>query len=235
MNLLELDGVSLRAREEQRERVVLSDVTLQVARAEAVGVWGPRRSGRTSLLRVAAGIQAPDSGTVRFQGRDLAGERYSALGQGIGYVTTTLRGGEDQRVLEQVAASLLARGVRVDEARERAREALASTEAQRCAANRVSELSGGEAMRVAIARALALSPALIVVDEPTAVVGLGERDGILSLLRSLTAHGTAVLAALSEPDELAGFHRALTLTEGELRGRGSPELAPVVALHRRSV
>ena len=235
MSLLELERVGLRARDGQRERVVLGEVTLGVGSAETVGVWGARRSGRTSLLRVAAGIQAPDSGTVRFEGRDLADARYGALGQGIGYVTTTLRGGEEQRVIEQVAAGLLARGVAVDEARGRARDALASAGARECAARRVCELAGGEVLRVAIARALALSPALILVDEPTAGVGLGEREGILALFRSLAGQGTAVLAALSEPDELAGFHRALTLTDGELRGRGSPELAPVVALRRRSV
>jgi ABC-type cobalamin/Fe3+-siderophores transport system ATPase subunit len=235
MSLLELDRVNLRAREEDRERIVLRDITLQVACGELVGVWGPRRSGRTSLLRVAAGIQEPDSGTVRFDGHDLAVDRYSTLGQGIGYVTKTLRGGEEQGVLEQVAAALLARGVPVDEARDRAREALAATEAQHCAAARVAELAGGEAVRVALARTLALSPALVVIDEPTETVGLGERDGILALLRSVASRGIAVLAAISEPDELAGFHRALTLSEGELRGQSSPELAPVVALRRRGV
>jgi ABC-type lipoprotein export system ATPase subunit len=235
MSLLELDRVTLHAREEHRERLVLSDVALEVASGELVGVWGPRRSGRTSLLRLAAGIQAPHGGTVRFEGRDLASARYRALGHGIGFVTKSLRGSEEQRVLEEVATTLLARGIPVNAARERAREALAMTQAEQCAAHRVSELGSGEALRVALARTLALSPLLIVIDEPTGTVGLGERDSILALLRELAARGTAVLATLSEPDELAGFHRALTLSEGKLRGQTAPELAPVVALRGRGV
>jgi ABC-type sugar transport system ATPase subunit len=74
-----------------------------------------------------------------------------------------------------------------------------------------------------------------VIDEPVATVTLSERDEILALLRRLAASGIAVLASVSEPTELAGAHRALTLSDGELRGQSEPELAPVVALRRSGV
>ena len=95
---------------------------------------------------------------------------------------------------------------------------------------RVDELGAGEALRVGLARALCLDPSVLVVDEPTATVRLGERDEILTLLRRLASEGIAILASASEPDELAGAHRALTLSDGRLRGQSAPELAPVVAL-----
>ncbi len=235
MSLLSVEAVSKHRREAGREHVVLREVSLQIEAGELVGVWGARRSGRTTLLRIAAGIEQPDSGRVVFDDRDLAGHAEQTLGTGIGYVARTMRGGEEQRVLEQVATTLLARGVHVGRARERARAALLRTGAEGCAAMRVGELTAGELTRVAIARSLALSPALIVIDEPTAAVELAERDSILMLLRELALQRTAVLASSGAPEELAGFHRILSLGEGQLRGAPSADLAPVVALHSRAV
>jgi ABC-type sugar transport system ATPase subunit len=236
MSLLALEHISKRYREGQRERTVLRDVSLELDAGELAIVWGLRRAGRTTLLRIAAGIEPPDEGAVRFAGRDLAEHRERALGEGIGYVQKTLRAGEEQGVLEQVTAPLLARGIGVRKAQARAREALARAGGEHCGAMRVGELGGGEAVRVALARTLALAPALVVIDEPTATVELGERDGILALLRALAADGVAVLASTGEAVELAGAHRALSLGEGTLRGpAGAPELAPVVALRRRGV
>jgi putative ABC transport system ATP-binding protein len=235
MSLLSIESVSQHRSDGGREHLVLREVTLEIEAGELVGIWGARRSGRTTLLRIAAGIEQPDSGRVRFKDRDLAARGGTALGAGIGYVTKAIRAGEEQSVLEQVAAALLARGVPLDEAHERSRAALAGAGAQSCAALRAGELSGGEAMRVAIARALALAPALLVIDEPTATVELAERDGILALLRELARDGTAVLASSGAPDELAGFHRVLTLGDGMLRGAASAGLAPVVALRSRGM
>jgi putative ABC transport system ATP-binding protein len=112
---------------------------------------------------------------------------------------------------------------------------LRRVEAEHSAAMRVSELTGGEALRVALARALCPSPSLLVIDEPTATARFSERDEILALLGKLATDGVAILASVSEPDELAGAHRALTLSDGQLRGRSSPSLAPVVALRRSSM
>ncbi len=232
MSLLAVEHVSKRYREGQRERIVLDDVSAEVREGELVVLYGERRSGRTTLLRIAAGIETPDSGTVVFAGRDLAAHGESALGEGIGYVQKTLRGGEEQGVLAQVAAPLLARGISLGQARETARAALVRAGAQHCAAAAVSELSAAETVRVGLARTLALSPTLLVIDEPAAGVELSERDGILAQLRTLAGEGTAVLASTGEPTELAGAHRALTLSDGRLRGPSSPELATVVALRR---
>jgi putative ABC transport system ATP-binding protein len=229
MSLLELEAVTKRYRSGQRERNVLSEVSLTVDAGELAVVWGARRSGRSTLLRIAAGVEAPDSGSVRFEGQPL-GE--GSIGTGIGYVAKTLRAKEEQGVLDQVGAVLLARGVGVHEARERAREALARAGGERCAAMKVSELGGGEALRVAIARTLALGPKVLVVDEPAATVEMSERDEVLALLRGLTRDGVAVLASTGEAEQLAGADVALTLRDGQLHGQRREEPATVVALRR---
>jgi ABC-type multidrug transport system ATPase subunit len=230
MSLLSLKGVSKHYADGPRERVVLRDVSLELAAGESVVVWGLRRSGRSTLLRVACGIEAPDSGLVCFDGRNLAEDGGGVLGAGIGYCRKTLRSSEAQTAREEVMVGLLARGMPPSTARSRAEAALERTGAEDCGDLRLSELDSGEAIRVALARTFALRPRLLVVDEPVGGVDLIERDGILTLLRSLADEGTAVLASAGEPTGLTGADRALTLGEGELRSGPAPELARVLAL-----
>lgn len=229
MSLLELQAVTKRYRSGQRERSILSDVELRLDAGELAVVWGARRSGRTTLLRIAAGVEAPDSGRVVFEGQRLDDR---AIGTGVGYVAKTLRANEEQGVLDQIAAVLLARGIGVHESRQRARDALRRADGERCAAMKVSELGGGESLRVAIARTLALSPKVLVVDEPAATVEISERDEVLALLRSLARDGLAVLASTGEAEQLAGADVALTLRDGQLQGPSREQTATVLPLRR---
>jgi len=232
MSLLELQGVGKRYRDGQLERIVLREVSLELNRGELAVVWGLRGSGRSTLLRLAAGIETPDEGVVRFDGEDLSGRGEEMLGDGIGYCQTPLPRGEWQPVLDQVMLSLLARGVPPRTARSRAAAALERAGAAGCVGMRLSELQVAEIVRVALARVLALGPRLLVIDEPTKGVDLLERDGILSLLHSLADDGIAVLTSTGESTALAGADRTLALSEGELRGPPAQELAPVLALRR---
>ena len=80
MSLLELQRVAKRYRDGQLERVVLREVSLRIDDGELAIVWGLRGCGRSTLLRVAAGIEAPDAGAVSFDGHDLAGDGDDVLG-----------------------------------------------------------------------------------------------------------------------------------------------------------
>ena len=234
MTLLELDRVSRRYRLDKREHLVLREVSLELEAGELVVVWGMRRSGRSTLLRVAAGIEPPDAGVVRFSGLDLADSDGYALGSGIGYCRRI--GGDTgaRCVLDELVVAQLARGVPRSPARDRALSALDRVGAERFSSHALRELDSSEEVRVMIARALVLRPALLVLDEPTAGVELLARDCILSLLRSLADEGFAVLISTGEATNLAGADRALSLAGGELRGSSTPELAPVLPLRRRA-
>lgn len=233
MSLLELDHASKRYGRGVHERIALRDVSLEVEPGELVAVWGRRRSGRSTLLRIAAGVEAPDSGVVRLEGRDLAARNCELLGDGIGYCRKTFHPNEGRVVLDHLVVGQLARGVSPSAATNRAWEALERTDAGGCAKLKPTELDGGEAVRVAIARALSLKPKLLLIDEPTIGVDLLARDAILLLLRSLAGEGMAVLTSTGESTGLSGA-RALTLSDGELHGRPTRELAPVLPLRRRS-
>lgn len=233
MTLLALEHVGRRYRLRAHERVALRDVSLQLDTGELVAVWGMRRSGRSTLLRIAAGIEPPDSGVARFAGRDLAGSGGNMLGGGIGYCRRGLGEGEGRQVLEELMVAALARGIRRSQARADAFAALERVGAEQCGACTPRELDTAETVRVTLARALVLGPSLLVLDEPTAGVELLERDRILSLLRSLADEGLAVLISTGDATALSGANRALSLTAGELRGSfAAPELAPVLPLRR---
>jgi putative ABC transport system ATP-binding protein len=230
MSLLELRSVAKRYGRGAQERIVLSDVSLEMEPGELVAVWGMRRSGRSTLLRVAAGIEPPDAGTVCFEGRAISSSA-ELLGSGIGYCRRTFRASEGDVVLDHLVMGQIARGVPAVSAEARARTALERTGAASCATFKPSALDGAELVRVAIARALTLAPRLLVVDEPTIGVDLLQRDDILRLLQSLTKEGVGVLMSTGETSGLSGA-RALTLSDGRLRGGTTRELAAIVPLRR---
>jgi ABC-type sugar transport system ATPase subunit len=231
MSLLELRCVSKLYGRGPHERIALRAVSLEIEAGELVAVWGMRRSGRSTLLRVAAGVEPPDTGVVCFEGRDLSSRGGQMLGGGIGYCHKTFGSSEGQHVLDHLIVSQVARGVSRADADTGARTALKRAGAEECAALRPRELDCGEGTRVAIARALTFEPKLLLLDEPTLGVDLLARDGILLLLQSLAEEGVAILTSTGESTGLSGA-RALMLSEGELSGAGTHDLAAVVPLRR---
>jgi len=236
MTLLALERVGKRYTAGRLERVVLDEVSLSLDAGELVAVWGMPRSGRSTLLRIAAGIEVPDTGVVRFAGHDLRTPGNRALGHGIGYCRSAPRDREGGAVLDEVVLGPRARGAGHSAAATRARAALARVGAGGCAHHALNELDGAEAVRVSLARALVLDPSLLVIDEPVTGVDLLHRDEVLALLRSLADDGIAVLMTVSESTALAGADRALRIGGGGLGGSIDPELAPVsdLALRRQA-
>jgi ABC-type sugar transport system ATPase subunit len=231
MTLLAIEQVSRRHQSATREQVLLREVSLNIDAGELVAIWGQRRSGRSTLLRVAAGIERPDAGIVHFAGRDLARDG-NALGGGIGYCRRTPSDGGAREVLDELMVAQLARGIPQSLARSRAFAALERVGAEQYGSHSLRDLDCAETLRFMVARALVLEPTLLVLDEPTAGVDPLARDGILALLRSLAADGIAVLFCTGDATCLSGVDRALSLDSGELRGEAAPELAPVVPLRR---
>ncbi len=232
MSLLELEHVGKRYRLGELERRVLRDACLQVDPGQLAVVWGMRGSGRSTLLRIAAGIEPPDSGTVRFNGQDLAEHAEKVLGDGIGFcqrppLTTGYR-----PALDLVMIPLLAAGAAPRRARLEASQALERVGAADYADVRISALETDEALRVAIARVLALAPRLLVIDDPIHGVDLLRRDGLLGLLRTLADSGLAVLVSTGDSTALSGADLTLSLSQGVLRGPSASDLAPVLPLRR---
>jgi ABC-type lipoprotein export system ATPase subunit len=231
VTLLSIEDVCQIYRHGRGERVVLREVSLAVAAGELVAVLGSRRSGRTTLLRLAAGLERPDEGRVYFDGHDLATTRGRVLGREIGFVQTHFDPALGGTVIEQVSAGALAQDQDSATAKRAAREMLARVGVEGLDNLPAHELDGAESVRVGIARALTSSPRLLVVDEPTNGVEPLERDPIMALLRSIANEGIAVLMTTGDATALS-VDRVLTIGEGELRGSATPSEGTVVPLHR---
>ncbi|HMJ02490.1 MAG TPA: ATP-binding cassette domain-containing protein [Conexibacter sp.] len=233
MTLLTLEGVSKRFRQGRREVVALDDVSLTVAPGELVAIWGVSRSGRTTLLRVAAGLETPDAGVVRFDDAAVAGAQADGVADGIGYVQVSLDGAGGESILDHVAIPLLARGVAPEVARARAALQLERVGAAGCAELHPRDLEPTQRVRVALAQALVSAPRLLLVDDPTRHVDLLEREEVLLLVRSLADGDVAVLMTTGEAMGVSGVDRALTMSGGVLRAEATVD-ARVVPLHGRS-
>jgi ABC-type lipoprotein export system ATPase subunit len=233
MSLLELRSVCKRRASGGRRVVVLERASLSIDAGELVAVWGLRGSGRTTLLRLAAGIDAPDAGAVRFDGRDLAEHGEQLLAREIGYCQKSFPAARGQSAIDEVLLGLLVNGVRGREAAARAREALKRVSGESMGTRRVCELDSDERVRLAIAHALALQPRLLLIDEPVAGVELDRRDEILLLLRSLADEGIAVLMTVGDLSGLRGTDQSLTIGDGKLSGSPKRALEPVADLDLR--
>lgn len=219
--MLRVERVSKRFGSGKRERVALRDVSLDVARGEMVGLFGPSGAGKTTLLRIAAGLLAPDSGSVSYAGEPLgglsAGERNRLRRREIAGVWTGQERWEKLRVLDHVMFPLLVDRRERRTAQRRAREALLACEADHCASLEVEALSDGERQRVELARALVSEPRLLLADSPASRLSLVERERMMALLASTARDGrVAVLVAESSAEALVGADRILMLRDGEL-------------------
>jgi putative ABC transport system ATP-binding protein len=232
MSLLELRRIGKLHSHGSRRIEVLREVSLEIDTGELVAVWGPRRSGRSTLLAVAAGVVSPDSGAVLFDGNDMNARGSAALGSGVGFCHHSVGVARGRRVVNNVRAGLLACGVALPSAHSLAHKALERVGVEQCSELLLGDLDSGEAVRVAIACALVLGPHLLVVDEPTKGVDLLERDEIVLLLRSLANDGIAILVSDGDGSGLSDADRALSLDNGELSGKTSPEIGALLPLQR---
>lgn len=229
MTLLALSGVSLR----HPTVTALSAVSLEVVTGELVVVWGPARSGRTTLLEVAAGLRRPDSGTVAFDGRSPR----ASLGRHKGFAVVPSAEaallGAERLAIDQVAFPAL----RVM-SRWRA-QAAADAALRRCGVEDLGQtpmtaLSHAERIRVVLARALVREPRLVLMDEPTAGLSHTEADRFLRVVQSLVRDGVAVLMTDdAEGSALVPGARVLTMQRGMLRGASPAPPAEVIPLGQR--
>ena len=227
--VLELQGVSFGY---VAGRVVVEDVNLGVEHGEFVAIAGPNGGGKTTLLRLALGLEQPNAGSARLFGDPSDRCRRRAE---IGYVAqrTQLGGEAPATVREVVAAGRLAgsdlfgplrRADRelVDEAVERVGLAKRSTSPLRT-------LSGGMQQRAFIAKALAAQPSLLVLDEPTTGVDAESQESLAALLDELHRElRVTILYVSHEFGAVERFVQRLVLVRGGIVFDGPPDELPGV-------
>jgi putative ABC transport system ATP-binding protein len=219
--VLELEDVVKRYRGASEEVHAVDGLTLRVSPGEMVAVHGPSGSGKTTLLLMIAALLRPDSGTIRYDGRDLASLSARQLSEyqlrDIGLVYQRFRLMPRASALENATRKLLVGGMRMREAKARAKPWLERVGLGERIGHTPSEMSGGECQRVAIARVLACEPRLILADEPTGNLDSTRAREIVQLLGSI-AHerNAAVLLVTHDLAALDIADRSCALRDGRL-------------------
>jgi putative ABC transport system ATP-binding protein len=215
-------------------------VTLTVEPGEVLALCGPSGSGKTTLLLLAAGLLAPDAGSVRFDGCELGAltnERLAAYQRrDVGFVSQSFDLLPGVPAIDNAAIKLLADRVPLQEARREAMPWLERVGLGRRLLHLPTQLSGGERQRVAIARALANRPRLLLADEPTGNLDTQRGAEVLSLLMRVSReHNMGVVLVTHDPHAAEMADRVLTLRDGRLTAyaREQPPRTAAVSLMRR--
>jgi ABC-type nitrate/sulfonate/bicarbonate transport system ATPase subunit len=216
--MLELSNIVLR----RGRHHVLDGVALRIAPGERVGLVGPSGAGKSSMLKLVAGLLQPERGTCR-----------------NGFAHTCLVFQEPRllpwrRVRDNLTIPLRAAGYDATQARAIADDWLTRVGLSGCADAWPGQLSGGMAQRVALARAFALSPDLLLLDEPFAALDPPLRRALGALCDDALARtGAALLCVSHHPDELAErVDRCLLLEHGRLRPHPLPDPRPACTVDR---
>lgn len=217
--LLELEHVS----KTYSDTPAVRDVSLRVAQSEVAALLGPSGCGKTTLLRIIAGLETPDTGIVRFDGRDMANVPAHRRGFGLMFQDYALFPHRD--VAQNIAFGLEMQGWDRARIARRVSEMLELVGLKGYERRRVFELSGGEQQRVALARSLAPQPRLLMLDEPLGSLDRALREQLLEELRQILRQVgvTAIYVTHDQQEAFALADRVVILRAGQVVQEGTPE------------
>ena len=205
----------------ERRLEVLRGIDLEIAEGELVALTGPSGAGKSTFLHLLGTLDVPTRGRIRFDGEDVfeRGEEglASFRNETVGFVFQSHHLLPEFTALENAMMPGLIRRIPRGEARRHAAAMLERVGLGDRLEHRPGELSGGEQQRVALARALALSPRLLLADEPTGNLDPQTADGIHALLVELNRSLRITAVVVTHNERLAqALPRRLRLAEGRL-------------------
>ncbi|WP_321529119.1 ATP-binding cassette domain-containing protein [Sedimenticola selenatireducens] len=220
--VMEVEALSKSFRLPGRTVQALQDINLQVAAGVVTGLIGPDGAGKTTLMRLAAGLLLPDSGTIRVLGQDVASESLAVQSQ-IGYMPQRFGLYEDLSVQENLDLYADLQNVPPANRRERYDELLNMTGLGKFTRRLAGQLSGGMKQKLGLACTLVRSPRLLLLDEPTVGVDPLSRRELWSIVyRLVEQEGMSVLLSTAYLDEAERCAEVILLHQGEVVGHDRP-------------
>ena len=206
----------------------LTDIELDVHAGEVVALVGDNGAGKSTLVKILAGVHQPTSGTIRFMGREVhLTDPGAALDLGIATVFQDLALCENLDVVANIFLGREANPWRLDEVAMEVRAwTLLNELSARIPSVRepVASLSGGQRQTVAIARSLLLEPKLIMLDEPTAALGVAQTAEVLNLIERVRDRGLGVIIISHNMEDVrAVADRIVVLRLGRNNGVFTPD------------
>ena len=217
---LQVSSLSRSYRSGEVETQALDAVSFEVAAGEFVALMGPSGCGKSTLLNILGFLDAPDAGSYRLRGEEVAtlsDARLTRLRRAhVGFIFQSFNLIDELDVAENVEVALLYRSA--DTRRRRVDAVLEQVGLAHRARHRPRQLSGGQQQRVAIARALAPGPDLILADEPTGNLDTANGAAVMDLLKGAAAAGTTVIMVTHSAHHAAAADRTIRMLDGRIVG-----------------
>lgn len=202
--------------------VALDRIDLEARTGELLALLGPSGSGKTTLLRVIAGLETPDTGTVRYHDEDVTNQ--DARERNFGFVFQHYALFRHLDVFENVAFGLRVRRAPRAEVRRRVGELLELVGLAGLEKRYPTQISGGQRQRVALARALAARPKVLLLDEPFGALDAKVRRELRAWLRRLhdEIHVTSVFVTHDQEEAFEVADRVVVMNHGKIEQVGTP-------------
>jgi polar amino acid transport system ATP-binding protein len=206
---------------------VLSNVVLELDDCHSLTIVGPSGGGKTTLLRILAGLEVPDSGSVTINGRQIIyqAEELRSYRKSIGMVFQSFNLFPHLTALRNITLPLeKVHGYQLDEATDRAMELLGRFRLEDHAHKKPGQLSGGQKQRIALSRAIAIGPQFLLLDEPTSALDPEFTAEVLDMIRELRSEDTHLILVTHH----MGFARSVSdyvvfVADGAIREAGPPQ------------
>ena len=212
------------SRSEKGAGEILSGITARFASSRLVALVGADGAGKTTLMRIAAGILQPTAGRVTVFGERLYGKNLARLQKQCGYMPQKFGLYEDLSVAENFKLYADLFGLSENDRKERTRELLEMTALTAFTERPAGKLSGGMKQKLGLACALLNRPRILLLDEPTVGVDpLSRRDLWRILRENAAARDMLIVVATTYMDEAALCDDVIVLEEGHMRVAGTPE------------
>jgi sulfate/thiosulfate transport system ATP-binding protein len=203
--------------------VALDEVDLSVASGRLTALLGPSGGGKSTLLRIIGGLEAPDAGRIKIGGRETTS--VPAQRRNVGFVFQHYAAFKHLSVFRNVAFGLEIRKRPKAEIRKRVHELLELVHLEQFADRMPSQLSGGQRQRMALARALAVEPSVLLLDEPFGALDTKVRRELRDWLRRLhdEVHVTTVFVTHDQEEALEVSDEIVVINHGHIEQVGTPD------------
>ena len=200
----------------------LTDVSVDIPTGTLTALLGPSGGGKSTLLRIIAGLEVPDRGVVEIEGEDST--RLPPQRRNVGFVFQHYAAFKHMTVRKNVAFGLTIRKVPKGEIRRRTTELLELVHLEQFADRLPAQLSGGQRQRMALARALAVEPKVLLLDEPFGALDAQVRKELRSWLRRLhdEVHVTTVFVTHDQEEAMEVADEIVVINDGRVEQVGSP-------------